>query len=45
MVDTFLVTTEEWMKVSECDILHQTTEREREREREREFHNTAILLV
>jgi len=31
MVDTFLVTTEEWMKASECDILHQTTERERER--------------
>jgi hypothetical protein len=43
MVDTFLVTTEEWMNADECDILHQTTERERERERE--IHNTAILLL
>jgi hypothetical protein len=39
MVDTFLVTTEEWMNADECNILHQTAERGRE------FHNTAVLLL
>jgi hypothetical protein len=40
MVDTFLVTKEEWMNAGECNILDQTTQRERERERVLQHYNT-----